>query len=135
MTGSPENLTDKQRDKLEWIVKNEPELHRAYLLKEGLRLVFHVPADEAGEVLDRWLSWARRCRISEFVDLQRRVARHRDTILASIENHLTNARTEGINTKIRLLTRVAFGFASAEALIALAMLHLGGHRPTLPGRK
>jgi transposase len=36
---------------------------------------------------------------------------------------------------IRLITRVAFGFRSPEALIALAMLNLGGHRPTLPGRK
>jgi hypothetical protein len=33
-----------------------------------------------------------------------------------------------------VLTRIAFGFHSAEALIALAMLALGGHRPALPGR-
>jgi hypothetical protein len=33
---------------------------------------------------------------------------------------------------IRLMTRVAFGFRSQEALIALAMLNLGGHRPALP---
>jgi transposase len=39
-----------------------------------------------------------------------------------------------VNTKIRLLTRIAFGFRSASALIALAMLSLGGHKPTLPGR-
>jgi len=38
-------------------------------------------------------------------------------------------------TKIRLITRIAFGFRSPEALIALAMLNLGGHKPTLPGRK
>ena len=35
----------------------------------------------------------------------------------------------------RAYLRVAFGFHSASALIALAMLSLGGHRPTLPGRK
>jgi hypothetical protein len=34
-----------------------------------------------------------------------------------------------LNTKIRLITRVAFGFRSPDALIALAMLNLGGHRP------
>jgi len=39
------------------------------------------------------------------------------------------------NTKIRLINRVAFGFRSPDALIALAMLNLGGHRPILPGRK
>lgn len=38
------------------------------------------------------------------------------------------------HTKIRLITRMAFGFARPDALIALAMLNLGGHRLTLPGR-
>ena len=34
---NPENLTDHQRDKLAWIARTDPRLHRAYLLKEGLR--------------------------------------------------------------------------------------------------
>ena len=37
----------------------------------------------------------------------------------------------GPATKIRLLTRIAFGFHSARALIALAMLSLGGLCPPL----
>jgi hypothetical protein len=41
---------------------------------------------------------------------------------------------ESANTKIRLITRRAFGFRSPEALIALAMLCLGGLCPPLPGR-
>jgi hypothetical protein len=40
--------------------------------------------------------------------------------------------TESTNTKIRLLTRIAFGFRSPEALIALAMIALRGHRPEPP---
>lgn len=47
---------------------------------------------------------------------------------------LSNARVEAVNTKIRLLTRIAFGFHSARALIALTMLSLGGLCPPLPGR-
>jgi hypothetical protein len=39
-----------------------------------------------------------------------------------------------MNTKIRLVTRMAFGFKDANALIALPMLSLGRHRPQLPGR-
>jgi transposase len=46
----------------------------------------------------------------------------------------SNALIESVNTKIRLLTRIAFGFRSPAALIALAMLSLGGHKPVLPGR-
>ncbi len=61
--------------------------------------------------------------------------RHQPSILAAIEHGLSNGRIESVNTKIRLLTRIAFGFRSPEALIALAMLNLGGHRPTLPGRR
>jgi transposase len=132
---NPDNLTDNQRAKLEWIAKTDPRLYRAYLLKEGLRTIFQLPAKEAAEALDRWIGWARRSRIEPFVQLQRRIVKHRDAILAAIEHGLSNGRIESVNTKIRLLTRIAFGFASADALIALAMLTLGGHRHTLPGRK
>ena len=45
---NPDNLTDRQRDKLAWIAKTDPRLHRAYLLKEGLRYVFAVKG-EAGK--------------------------------------------------------------------------------------
>jgi transposase len=131
---NPENLTSRQAAKLDWIAKNDPRLHRAYLLKEGLRLVFQLPVEEAPGALERWISWARRSRIPPFVELQRRIVRHLPSILAAIEHGLSNGRIESVNTKIRLLTRIAFGFRSPEALIALAMLNLGGHRPTLPGR-
>ena len=132
---NPENLTDRQRVKLEWIAKTDPRLYRAYLLKEGLRTVFKLPADQAGEALDSWVAWARRCRIESFVTLQRRIVAHRAQILASIAHGLSNGLIESVNTKIRLITRIAFGFAHPGPLIALAMLTLGGHRPTLPGRQ
>jgi len=132
---NPENLTDKQRAKLEWIARTDPRLYRAYQLKEGLRLIFQMPTDQAVEALDRWVSCARRCRIPSFVKLQRTIVEHTPSILAAIEHGLSNGRTESVNTKVRLITRIAFGFKSPEALIALAMLNLGGHRPALPRRK
>ena len=58
--------------------------------------------------------------------------RHRQAIDAALDHGLSNGLIESTNTKIRLLTRIAFGFRSPEALIALAMLALGGYRPTLP---
>ncbi len=132
---NPDNLTDRQREQLAWIAKTNPALHRAWALKEGLRTVFAIarrsPA-EAVEALDRWISWARRCRLPQFVKLAQRVVRNRDAIVASIEHGLSNALVESMNTKIRLIVRMAFGFHSAQAIIALAMLSLGGHRPKLP---
>jgi transposase len=131
---NPENLTSRQQAKLAWVAKTDPRLHRAYLLKEGLRLVFQLPFEEAIDALETWIGWARRCRIRTFVDLQRRIVKHKAAILAAIEHGLSNGRIEAVNTKIRLVTRVAFGFKSPDALIALAILNLGGHRPVLPGR-
>ena len=131
---NPETLTVNQSHRLEWIAKTDPRLHRAYLLKEGLRHVFAVRGAAGKEALDRWLSWARRCRIPAFVALGRKIARYRSEIEASLDHNLSNALVESTNTKIRLLTRIAFGFRSPEALIALAMLSLGGHKPRLPGR-
>lgn len=66
---NPENLTENQQIKLTWIAATDPRLYRAYLLKEGLRVVFQLPYDAAVEALDRWISWARRCRIPAFVKL------------------------------------------------------------------
>jgi len=132
---NPENLSERQRETLAWVEQSNPELHRAYRLKEGLRLVFTLPIDQASEALDRWISWARRCRIPEFVKLQKSILTHRASILASITHNLSNGRIESMKTKIRLIARIAFGFKSAEALIAMAMLSLGGHKPALPGRQ
>jgi transposase len=131
---NPENLTERQVAKLAWIAKTDPRLYRAYLLKEGLRTVFKLPPEDADEALTRWIGWARRSRIPSFVKLQQRIVRHRAEILAAIAHGMSNALVESVNTKIRLITRMAFGFASPDALIALAMLNLGGHRPILPGR-
>jgi transposase len=129
-----EDLTDHQHRQLDWITTSHPNLWRAYLLKEGMRYVFAVKGEEGKEALDEWLAWAQRSRLPAFVELGRKIKLHRAAIDAALDSGLSNARTESTNTKIRLLTRVAFGFHSAEPLMALAMLSLGGHRPALPGR-
>jgi len=132
---NPENLTTRQQAKLAWVATTDPRLHRAYLLKEGLRLVFQLSYHhEAIDALEAWIGWARRCRIPAFVALQKRIVKHKASILAAIEHGLSNGRIESVNTKIRLITRIGFGFRSPEALIALAMLNPGGHKPALPGR-
>ncbi|MGW6202017.1 ISL3 family transposase [Kribbella sp. NPDC055110] len=131
---NPEDLTVKQTVQLAWIATTSPRLHRAYLLKEGLRHVFKLGGQDGKDTLKAWLAWAQRCRISVFVELGRRIKRHLPAIHATLDHGLSNARIEAANTKIRLITRIAFGFKSPHALIALAMLTLGGYRPPLPGR-
>jgi transposase len=131
---NPENLTRRQQAKLSAVQQTNQRLYRAYLLKEQLRQIYRVPAEHAGALLDAWLAWARRSRLEPFVKLARTIREQRPGIEAAIEHDLSNARVEAVNTQIRLITRRAFGFHSPHALIALAMLTLGGLCPPLPGR-
>jgi transposase len=132
---NPDDLNPRQQHQLDWIAKTDPRLWRAYLLKEGLRYVFAVKGDEGKDALDRWLSWARRSQLESFIHLAKRITKHRKAIEANLEHGLSQGLIESTNTKIRLLTRIAFGFHGPNPLIALSLLALGSHPPQLPGRK
>jgi len=62
----------------------------------------------------------------------RTIKEQRSGIEAALAWSLSNARVEQVNTQIRLIARRAFGFRSPQALIAMAMLSLGGLCPPLP---
>ena len=131
---NPEDLTEKQKAKLSWVAKTNKQLYRAYLMKEQLRLVFKLRGERGIALLKEWLAWACRSQIPAFVELAKSIRTHRKAIEAALTHGLTNARVESVNTKIRLLQRIAFGYRDPEALIAMAMLDLGGCCPELPGR-
>lgn len=132
---NPENLTELQGEKLDYIVATHPKLERAYRLKEKLRLILHMnDVEEAKQELTRWISWARRCRIPVFVELQRKIRRHFDNILYTISNGLGNARIESTNNKIKLMIRRAFGFRDIECMIGMILLFCSHLPIELPGR-
>ena len=133
MWKNPQDHTTRQAGKLGWIAKHNRQLYRAYLLKEQLRLVFQHRGKQPA-LLHAWLAWARRSQIPAFVDLYHRIKKHRAGIIASVTHGLSNGLTESINTKLRLLTPIAYGFRSTDNLIALCLLDRGGHCPPLPGR-
>ena len=129
---NPGKLTDRQTIKLAEIQHTNKPLYRAYLISQQLREIYRVSYQEAVELLDAWLAWARRCRLAPFVKLAKTITNQRPGIEAAIQHGLSNARIEQVNTQLRLITRRAYGFHTPEALIALAMLSLGGLCPSLP---
>jgi transposase len=131
---NPENLTGRQQAKLAEIQQINRRLYRAYLLKEQPRQIYRLPAEAAILLLDRWIAWARRCRLPSFVKPAKTITAQRPGITAAIEHGLSNARVEATNTTIRLITRRAYGFHTPQALIALAKLRPSGLCPPLPGR-
>jgi transposase len=129
------NLTPRQRRKLSEIQKTNKPLYRAYLLKESLaKALDYLQPKRACEALDAWLTWAFRCRLKPFVKLARTIRKHKEGILAYIKDRLTNGIVEGINNRLRVVARRAYGYHSAEALIGMLFLNCGGIQldPPLP---
>jgi transposase len=120
---APANQSIYQLATLAEVQRENRRLYRAFLLREELRLLYHLEDQAlAPEHLDAWLAWASRSRLKPFVRLARTLREHRDGILAAIRLGLSNGRLEGLNSKIRLISHRAFGFHSADPLIALVYL-------------
>jgi transposase len=131
---NPINLTEDQDGTLREIKRTGGVLWRAYQLKEALRAVFagDLNPTDANVMLDRWCSTAQRSRIPEFVTAARTIRKHRDGINAALDRGLSNGRQEGLNNKVRLIIRRAYGFHSPEAALAAVMLACGPVNLTLP---
>jgi transposase len=132
---APERQSVEQLAILGEVQRANRPLYRAFLLKEELRLLYQLDdPGEAPELLRAWLSWASRSKLRPFVKLARTIRVHRDGILAAIRLGLSNARLEGLNSKVRLISHRSFGFHSAAPLIALIYLCCGGIEIELPAR-
>jgi transposase len=120
---NPWNLTPAERGKLSTVQTTNRPLYRAYLLKETLCDVLdrrqpHVARRQLGQ----WIGWALRSRLPPFQKLARTVWGHIDGIIAYIRTRFSNGLCEGMNGKVRVITKRAYGFRSASSLIA--MIHL-----------
>lgn len=130
-----ENMTDNQRKKLAELEKSGGRLFKAWALKEDLRAVFQAEdAPHAEKLLDDWLRRACRCRIPEVVEVNRKVRRRREDIIAAVELGISNGRVESINNKIKVTVRMGYGFRNTDNMISLLMLRCSDARPELPGR-
>jgi transposase len=126
--------TPKQLLKLAEVVLTNKRMYRAFLLYGELRYIYKLPKEEAAERLDAWLAWASRSRLKPFVKLARTLRKHKSGLLAAIELGISNGRLEALNSKVRLLSHRAYGFHSADALIAMIYLCCAGIQISLPHR-
>jgi transposase len=130
---SPDKQTIPQLALLGEVQQANNAMFRAFLLKEELRLLYHLDDPALAPAhLDAWLAWASRSRLAPFVKLARTIRRHQAGILAAIRPGLSNGRLEGLNSRIRLISHRSFGFHSAAPLIALVYLCCSGIIIDLP---
>ena len=133
---APEHLTQKQLLRLEMIQANDPQLYRAYRLKETLRLILKTSdVAQAEKDLKGWLWWASHSRIPAFKELYKKIKRHKKHILNTIRLGLSNARIEATNNKIKLIIRKAYGFRNIQNMMDMVYLVCSNIRIPLPNRK
>lgn len=132
---SPWNLSATERSKLADVQRANQPLYRAYLLKETLRqaLSYKQPW-RAERALRAWLAWASRSKLKPFVRVARTIRKHLGGVLAYVRERLTNGIVEGINNRLRMIARRAFGFHGPGPLISMLFLCCGGIelKPPLP---
>lgn len=120
---NPWNMTRRERERLSTIAIHNKKLYRAYLLKEAFQEIYEATSVETADALfTEWYAWARRSRLEEMRRVAQTFKQRWEGIRRYVEFKFSNGIVEGFNSKIRMLSHRAFGFHSAQALIA--MIHL-----------
>ncbi|MHC5775735.1 ISL3 family transposase [Nostoc sp.] len=105
-----ESLNDEEKAKIHSLQKVAPELEEMYRNKEAMRDIFesHITSDEA---LYKFLEWTETA-YKFFPKSCRTISRWIDEILAYFDHRTTQGIVEGINQKIKLIKRRAYGLTN-----------------------
>jgi transposase len=109
------------------------ELYAGWLLVEQLRGVYLArDHDEAAALLDDWILAALESGMDPFQRTALTLDRYRTEIANSVTLGLTNARLEGMNSTVRLISHRARGFRRLESLLSMLTLVCGRIPVELP---
>lgn len=116
---NPDSLTKTGKEALRLLFKANKRLHTAYLLREEFELLWECGTDEqARRFFLRWrqaLKWKRLKPFEEFAGL---IERHWDGIVnfCRSDHSIPLGFVEGLNNKIRVFQRRAYGLKDQEYL-------------------
>lgn len=122
---SLENLNEDSLEKLAHIMELNEPLYQAYLLKEELRWFWNITStDFAAQFLENWVEEAYATGIKKFQKLADSLLRHKSGLLSYFSHRITTGPLEGLNNKIKVLKRQAYGFRDDEYFkLRLYFLH------------
>jgi transposase len=106
-----DNLTGDQPIKLdELLAANEP-LAITYLLKTELKEIWFAPSvDEGAKRWERWHQMALDSEIEPLIKFAKRLRKYMRGILASAIYRMNSSILEGVNNRIKVIKRMAYGF-------------------------
>jgi transposase len=121
----PEDLAEDQIPRLDEAMRLNEPLMLGWYLKEELRELWSQPSRQAMErFLRDWCQKAIQTGIRQLGKMVNTLLTHASGILAYAKHRITSARLEGINNKIKTLTKRSYGFHDEEFfLLRLLALH------------
>jgi len=122
-----EKIPDRRREEFDEIKTAELKTARAWAIKESLRRFwdYHYPKN-AQKYFKRWYFWATHSRLKPVVEAAKTLKRHLSNILTYFRHRITNAVTEGLNSKIQMIKQMACGFRNREHYRKAILFHCGG---------
>jgi len=111
-----EDLSASDWIQLEVIQQSIPALGVVHTLKEEFRAIFNAPQERATAAaqLEAWLERATKSGVAALAEFAAFVAGWREPILNYFVRRTTSGPVEGLNNKIKLILRQAFGFSNHE---------------------
>jgi len=100
---------------------------RAWAIKENLRELWRYKSRAWAEGFwKRWYFWASHSRLQPVKKIAKTLKDHLYGILSYCKHRITNAMTEGINSKIETLRKAACGFRNKQRFRTVILFRLGG---------
>lgn len=122
-----EKLTPDERAKLDRALKASPELAQCYELKqEFLRIYDMKRRRRAKKRLRTWMAKVEAFGQRALVAFVQTLRDWWAEVVAYFRHRVTNAAAEGLNTKIKLVLRRAFGFRNHESFRIRVLQEYGG---------
>jgi len=108
---NPENLSEERWLEFKTLKDQELKTSRAWAIKEQFRWFWEYRyAGNASKFFNRWYGWATRSRLKPIIDVAKMLKRHFDNILTYFRHRITNAMSEGFNSRIQSIKSQARGF-------------------------
>lgn len=117
-------LTGRKQSVLEKLAILNERVYKAMLLKEQFVSIYKN-SDTAQRSLKEWISAAIRSGIPAFVTLGFKFFRKRHYVLNYFRRKITTAISEGINNKIKRLSRMAYGYKNVSYFLLKIHQHCG----------
>jgi transposase len=122
-----EKIPDWRKGEFDEIRKMKLKTGRAWAIKESMRHFWNYSYPKNAEkYFKRWYFWATHSRLEPMIKAAKTLKRHLPNILTYFKHSITNAVTEGLNSKIQTVKQMACGFRNREHYRKAIFFHCGG---------